>query len=193
MSLIAYYARGERDLLEMIAGRAERIFEEAALPNGAEVIDVDRAHDALAWLVSPLKRAETVHMSRLIADPDWAEEEAASSAKCLAAMPIDDALAALEGRTSQRVESVNLGMGEAAFFDSGRVRTLSSALAAISEQELRTKLDFAAMDAANLSPGDWRRDGEKIFEAYLRPALRRLQSFYAAATSAEQIVLVLWT
>lgn len=193
MSMICHYVRTSEDRLPALSRRPETIVEGGtSRVEGVEAIDIDRAHEALAWLASPLKRAEQAHNTRLIFDSAWPDDDARASVARLRAMPLDDALAAIEGRSSERLEAIDFGLGGAACFPPDRVRELSAALSALTEEALRARLDFAAMDEQDVVPGYWAEEGEDTFQTYLLPALRRLQDFYAAAAAAGEVVLVVW-
>ncbi len=43
-----------------------------------------------------------------------------------------------------------------------------------------------------MAPSDWLEEGEDTLSTYVLPALRRLKAFYAAASRANQSVLVVW-
>jgi len=194
MSIICYYFRTTQAALGVLSEDPEAIFGDLTdLPPGSEVIDIDRAYDGLGWLVSPLRRAEAAHAIRLIREPDWPNAEARASVARLNAMVVDDALTAIEGRSEERFDAIDLGLGGAALFEPDVVRRLSLVLAGIDEATLRERADFRAMDEDDVMPGNWQEEGEDIFETYLVPALERLKAFYAAAAESGQIVLVMWS
>ena len=190
MSIICYYVSAALATVPMIEASPDVIFDPASRPPGVEVIDVDKAYEALAWLSSPLKRAETEHQTRLIREPNWNVTEARASVAALDAIPMDDSLAALEGRTDDRNESIDFGMGAAAFFPPARVRELSTSLNGLSEEDLRAQANFETMDEQDVQPGNWVIEGEDILSSYLIPGFRRLQRFYGSAAAQDQAVLV---
>src|SRR5688572_8138949 len=62
MSIVAYYARLSGDQLTRCVNNPQKLISGSVedFP-GAEIIDVDRAWEPLAWLVSPCKRIEEEH------------------------------------------------------------------------------------------------------------------------------------
>jgi len=191
MSIICYYIRTDHAALEVLTLNPEAIFGDLAdLPQASEVIDVDKAYDALSWLVSPLKRAEAAHMARLIGDPDWPDEAVQDSVARLNSMDVDDALVAIEGQNKERLDDIDLGLGGAVIFWPDRVRELALALSKLDEDPIRRDVDFALMDEHDVQPAGWLQEGEEILESYVLPTLRRLKAFYAAASELNQLVLL---
>lgn len=192
MSMICYYVRLQPEHVPALCANPDAIFGEPPSDH-LEVIDIDRAYEALAWLVSPLKRAEIAHMARLIQEPDWPHEDARANVAKLEAMTLDDAVTAIEGRAAERIEAISFGFGAAGFFPPQRVRTLSVVMNGLSEAELRGRLDFNAMDEDDVVPGYWEEEGEDIFSSYVMPALGRLQRFYSSAAANGDAVIVIWS
>lgn len=190
MSIICYYVSAAMAAVPALQSSPDTIFEAASRPAGVEVMDIDKAYEALAWLSSPLKRAEVAHNTRLMRDPDWPIGEARASVAALNAMAMDDELAAFEGRTDERIDRIDFGMGGASFFPPPRVRELSSAISSLSEDDLRAQADFKEMDRHDVQPGYWLEEGDDLLETYLLPGLRRLKSFYESAASKNEAVLV---
>lgn len=161
---------------------------------GCEVIDIDRAYEPLAWLASPLKRAEMAHNSRLIFDDDWPDEEARASVARLGEMDVDDWLTAIEGRSDNLTSQIDFGLGDSAIFSSERVKELAQALENLNEPILREHLDFSIMDKEDVQPGYWQEEGEEggedTFQSYVLAGLKRLQTFYRQAADAQQTVLI---
>jgi hypothetical protein len=193
MSIICNYIRCSPAQIEALSDGPEVIFESERWPAGIEVINIDKAYEGLAWLVSPLKRAQVSHLRRLISEPDWPDAEARASVAHLNSMPMDDAYVAIEGRADQRIDAINFGLGGAAHFPPERVSALSKAISMLSEASLHAQLDFAAMDENDVTPGFWIMEGEDNFRSYLLPAIQRLQAFYASASANGQAVLVVRT
>ena len=190
MSIVYYYVRVHPDSVNMLTD--DNIFGQAsANPVDLEVIDIDKAHEALAWLVSSTKRAEVAHNRRLSQDPDWAANEARANVARLNTMPMDDVLVAIQGSASYAVEAPELPFLATILFPPKLVRSLSASLAALTESGLREHLDFQVMEDENVAPGEWLTEGEETFTQYLMPALRRLQEFYETAAGRDQAVLLL--
>jgi hypothetical protein len=193
MSMIAYYVRLDSAAVDELTGHPDSIFDKDRLPTGAETIDIDLAWDALAWLASETKRAEVSHNGRLMRDNEWRGDEVRASVARLDAMPIDDALAAIEGRAERRIEGIDFGLGGAAYFAPERVSELSAALAELTDERLREQVDFETMERDMVQPDYWTEEGEDLFRTYVLPARDRLQRFYADAAAADQAVLVVWS
>jgi hypothetical protein len=190
VSIIYYYARVDANCARTLA--EDDIFGDAASkPEGMEVIDIDKAHEALAWLASPTKRAEVAHRQRLIRDPNWALTEARANVARLNAMPQDDPLVALQGSASYTIERPELPFLATMLFPPERVRSLSASLGRLTEPSLREHLDFRVMEEDDVVPGYWGSEGEETFNDYLMPALKRLQRFYEAAAERGQAILLL--
>lgn len=211
MSVTTSYARLARPQLEELSASPEpaRVLYETP-PAGSECIDLDKAAEVLAWLLSPCKRAE----QRDAADPrpdrqrtpspvaDAPAQRGALLAILQGQKPIpvaeapaltpppDTLLAAIEGRGRRREPRIKLGLGVACVFEPAEVQEYAQALAGVDEAALRASLDFALMDTQNLPVGDWQEEGESTFSEYILPAFLRLQAFYANAAAAHQHVLV---
>jgi hypothetical protein len=142
MSIICYYIRFSPAQIEALSEVPEIILDSEQCPAGVDVIDIDKAYEALAWLVSPLKRAEMSHTLRLINEPHWPDAEARASVATLNRMPMDNALVAIEGRADERIDAINFGLGGATHFSPERVSALSKAISELSEASLRARLDF---------------------------------------------------
>ena len=194
MSQICYYIRTGEAALEVVSKDPEAIFGDLAdFPEGSEVIDIGKAYEALEWLASPTKRADQLHTARLIRDRDWPDDEVRASVARLDEMVVDDAFAAIHGIADERVEGFDFGLGPARIFRPDRVMSLAVVVGALDEDELRRNADFVVMDRDLVQPDDWQEEGEDILASYIFPALRRLKAFYAAASRANQMVLVVWT
>lgn len=192
MSIICYYVRVAPRRLETLT--TEDIFPEyPAEPVGLEIVDIDKAYEALAWLASPRKRAEMASMRQARLDSEWSADKQRTSDARLETIPEDAALTALEGRSSLELASIDCGMGPSAFLLPEQVSALSAALSEITEDVLRGQLDFRAMEDNDVQPGWWAEDGEETFRVYLMPALKRLQCFYAVAALENEAVIVVWT
>lgn len=189
MSAKARYIRAAPAMIRWLCTDRDVTFVGRPFPPGVALIDIDRFHVALAWLVSPLKRAEHAYLARLIAEPEWPDAEISARRAALDATPVDDALAAIEGWTAEPVTVGDAGRG-GGVFPPERVRVLFAALAAIGEESLRARLDFAALDAALVPPDAWLEAGEALFTAGVLPALHALRDFYRAAAEAGEAVLV---
>ncbi|HEY3796723.1 MAG TPA: DUF1877 family protein [Caulobacteraceae bacterium] len=192
MSLICYYVRAAPNCVTALT-LDELFSEEAEADPRFEMIDIDKAHEALAWLASPLKRLEVEHDRRQRRDLNWPDDAQRASVARLNAMEIDGALAAIQGAARERTAFADPQIGTVAMFSPARVVELSDALGTLDQERLRQELDFQVMDADDVGPGSWLEDGEALFRTYLLPNLMRLKQFYEAAVAERQAVFVLWT
>jgi len=81
----------------------------------------------------------------------------------------------------------DLGYGPGRLLAPADVAALAKTLSEINVDSFRDRLDPSAMADAAVYPNVW--DEDDIFDAYLAPALRRLQDFYRAAAEADQAVI----
>lgn len=217
MSIVAYYARLSSEQLADCVENPQRL--ESGLVDdlpGAEVIDIDRAWEPLAWLVSPCKRVEQEHstlvMSEVMSErkagkPSFfarlaqrfrgKEEESyepsaalRESARRADEVEPDLPLLAIEGRTELREEALDFGMGAAAVFPSEQVSRFRDALVEISARDLEAQYEPELMDRMGVFPGHWVEEGRDLMDGYVLPNLAKLQAFYAKAADSGQTVLV---
>lgn len=193
MSLVRFYARADLATARLLCTDHHLVLDADKRLTGVEVINVDQANIALSWLISPLQRAEHAYLGRLIADPDWSDEEIRIRRAELDAIPVEDALCAVMGWTGEAVvPDATQGISAGGYFLAPRrVRSLSAALAAITADGLRAELDFKALDEGLVPPDGWLDEGEDIFACYVLPALEKLKAFYRAAVQNGQAVLIL--
>jgi hypothetical protein len=194
MSVIAYYMRIDTDQIDSAAANFDAVLEGRFDAGGCEVINIDKAYEPLAWLASPLSRAEAAHNDRAMFDDDWPDEEARESVKKLEELALDDLLVAIEGRSTVRTDKISFGLGDSALFSPERVEELNRAIGALSEAVLRQQLDFELMEELDVQPGYWLEEGEEggedTFQTYVLIGLKRLQDFYMAAAVGNQAVLI---
>ena len=177
---------------------------------GAEVIDVDRSWEPIAWLASPIKRIEQEHNTLLMSDmlaskenddsltadafeePEPYEPSAAvkESLKRVDGVAHDLILVAIEGRTENYEERLNFGLGAAAVFTPKEVAELHGAMAAVSPEAVDQQYNPELMDRMGVFPAQWIEEGRDLMENYIKPNFLRLQSFYAAAAQDKQTVVV---
>lgn len=82
----------------------------------------------------------------------------------------------------------DLGMGPGRLLTPDVVRAVSTALDETPPEVLRSRLDPAAMNRAEVYPtGIW--DEADIFEAYVGPEYQRLRDFYRAAAGNDEAVV----
>ena len=207
MSLVAYFARMSREQIEHCADNPDALFSGG--DEAAEVIDLDKAYEPLAWLLCPLKRAEQdytalLHAEMMAPPPKpsllgrlFGRKSAFEPSKALAqkgkaadATQLDPLLIAIEGRSESRDDRFDPGTGPAAVFSPSEVARLAAALGAVGPDALRAHYDPELMDHMLVFPEHWREEGEELLSEYVTPNLARLQQFYRAAAEQEQHVLV---
>lgn len=207
MSLVVYFARMSLEQMERCAENPDSLFE--ASVEGIEVIDIDKAYEPLAWLLSPCKRAEQDYTALLhaeMANPPpqpsllgrlfgrKAEFEPSQALKrkgaAADAIPLDPLLIAIEGRSENRDHRFDPGTGPAAVFGPSDVSGLAAALGTVRSEALRAEYDPELMDRMLVFPEHWREEGDELLSEYVATSLARLQQFYRAAAEEEQHVLV---
>jgi len=212
MSIVAYYGRVSEDQLAACIADPQKLASGsvADLP-GAEVVDIDRAWEPLAWLVSPRKRIEQEHnalvLEQLVQQVRSPKKPSLGSriakvfrgkpkpkAKQHAAReiesPLDLPLVAIEGRTEARVERLDFGMGAAAVFDPKQVADLSAALGAVTVQAIEQTYKPELMDEMRVFPEYWVEEGRELLDNYILANLKKLQNFYSAAAASRQLVVI---
>ena len=186
--------RIDPDNVDLAAQNLDALLSGEFREDGCEIIDIDKAYEPLAWLASPLKRAEMAHNNRVMFDDNWPDDEARASVARLNEMSSDDWLDAIEGRSDERIDSISFGLGNSALFRADRVKELSHALGDLNETILRENLDFSVMDEQDVQPGYWQEEGdeggEDTFQTYVLAGLEHLNFFYARAAEAGQVVVI---
>lgn len=81
----------------------------------------------------------------------------------------------------------DLGYGPPRLLAASEVGGVAAALGRVDVQQLRSRMDRAAMDAADIYPQIW--DEEDVFETYLGPNYEALRDFYADAAAAGDAIL----
>lgn len=79
------------------------------------------------------------------------------------------------------------GYGPSLLLSTAHVRAIAVALATLSVEQVRSSVDLAAMDAAELYPGIW--DDEGVVDEMLVPSFVTVRDFYAVAAAAGQVVV----
>ncbi|MGH8050691.1 MAG: DUF1877 family protein [Arenimonas sp.] len=193
MSIIANYARlSPTQISELIARAGSDPHSFIPRLSGAEAIDVDQSWGPMAWLASSTKRMEDEHNWRVMSDPDLDDAFIAESIAKLDSAPIDQPLIAIEGRSENRIEALDNGMGPAALFEPAEVQALAAALLALQDSSLRNALNPTLMDEMQVFPGHWEEETD-LLDTYILPNLHKLRNFYAAAASARQAIVVWYT
>jgi hypothetical protein len=190
MSVVVQYIRLSLAQLEKLAEEPERLWEMGTDEEyqGAELLYLDKAYESIAWVLSPLARAEADHMTRLIKNPN--EKEAAlARVAAINAMPVDLAFEALYGDRSHVDDRFDVGLDPPAVMSPEKVAALSGALDQISRADIERGFDREAMihDGMNYA------DEDDIIEGYILPEFKRLQALYSAAAANNQVVMVVFT
>ena len=193
MSIVANYARlTPAQVSELIAQSGSDPHSVVSSLPGAETIDVDRSWGPMAWLASSTKRMEDEHNWRVMSEPDLDDAFIAESNARLDAARVDLPLIAIEGRSENRIEAIDTGMGSAALFNPVEVQDLSAALHALQDSVLRSALNPPLMDEMQVFPGYWQEETD-LLDTYILPNLHKLRDFYAEAASARQAIVVWYT
>jgi len=182
MSVINYFARLNSEQLESWQ-RLRSPFDN--LPQGVEVIDLDKATDVIAWLLSPGKRIEQLHFAQQMAEM-LGDEVVATPLPQMPEVP-DEFSVAIEGRGPNRTELAGV---DACRFDPKEVKDIAALLVSVSESDLRTKADYKLMDTVCLPVEYWQEEGDQTMAEYILPNFAKLKQFYVAAAKSDQIVLV---
>ena len=189
MSIITYYARLNQSQLDELRADSRGlglVYERC--PQGAEVIDLDKASGVIAWLLSPCKRAEQAHFA---ADMDEVINEIPTNHAALPVVPsLDDFAISIEGRGPSKEERLEHGLGPACHFDCAEVERFAQLLSSVDQNVLRRELDFQLMDNLFLPVEYWEEQGEQNFSEYILPLFKKLKQFYMNAANSSQHVLV---
>ena len=194
MSVVVTYVRLSHEQLERAALHPDVIHrlggeEDHPAYGGAETLYFDKAYEPIAWLLSPLARAQADHTDRLFRNPDEPDEAARSRVAAMKAMPIDPAWEALHGDRGHVDPRFDIGLDPPAVMSPDKVRALSEVLDKISRADLERHFDLAEMDRLDLCY----LDEEDVMDEYVLPEFERLQAFYRAAAANNQVVMVLFT
>lgn len=81
------------------------------------------------------------------------------------------------------LEGTEIGYGPARYLTPQQVAATAAALAAVTAEDLRSKYDPGAMDAAQVYPTIWTRDGEEALD-YLLEHFVGLQAYFQEASAA---------
>lgn len=170
---------------------------------GAELCDVDKAYQAIAWLVSPVKREEQRRYAASL--PDLSGIDPGDSAAWVAAfanvkradysgLQPDLLLTAIEGRAPDdaRDAQIQYGLGAACVFAPVVVQKIERALNAVTPESLHEHFNSDVMMKEKVDPEIW-DEGEVVFDQFLQPGFERLRAFFGRAASSGQNVVVVYT
>jgi hypothetical protein len=188
MSVIANYVRVSDEQLSAWRSNPNFMNEVAAgrVP-GAEHCDIDKAYQAVAWLLSPAKREEQRRYAGALAGTGEVDADYSDLAP-------DLLLAAIEGRSAddKREPQIEYGLGEACVFAPSFVEEIDRALSAITREAFRENFSPEVMMEQMVDPEIW-DEGEGVLDEFLFPAFERLREFFARAAAAKQNVVVVYT
>jgi hypothetical protein len=137
-------------------------------PMAAEIIDLAGAWDGLHYLLSPVRRESAVPIAG------------------------DDPFSLAIYGASFGEGMPNLGYAPPGHLPAAEVAAISAALAAVSPRALREAYRPREMDAGQVYPLAWERDGERGLD-YLLYYFELLRDFYTrAAAEGQAVVLCLW-
>jgi hypothetical protein len=174
MSVIGTYARLDAAALEGLRSNPqwlEALWEKRAA--SAEIIDVDKALDGIAWLLSRVPSPET---------------GVAGVGFVIARSPS----VLLRGEGGTKETCLHAPLGPAKSISADQVATLGRWLKDVSVDSLRAAFDAKAMDEDDVYPQIWTEDPQAL-EEYLLPYFESLKGFVARAAEAKQTILVFFT
>jgi hypothetical protein len=176
MSVIASYARlnsGSIESCRMNPDWLEALYERA-IPD-SEITDVDKACDAIVWLLSrlPAPVSTTTDGTDFILRRSFA--------------PL------LRGEGGISESQLDAPYGPASRLSAQQVVELSAWLQSVDPAQMRSQYDPHRMDDEQVYPQIWSEEGAAAFEEYLLPHFRALQAFFSRAAQAQQQVLVFFT
>jgi hypothetical protein len=204
MSVIANYVRVSADQLEAWQSNPNLLNAIAAgRVSNAEHCDIDTAYQAIAWLLSPVKREEQRRKAAAWPDtsgidPDdsaaWADAFVNAPAADYSGLEPDLLLTAIEGRApdERRDARIQYGLGDACVFTPAMVQEIDHALKAVTRQALGQHFSPTVMAEHMVEPEIW-DEGEAVLDELLRPAFERLREFFGRAAEAKQYVVVVYT
>jgi hypothetical protein len=177
MSVIGEYARLDPEDLEQCRSNPDwlhALWEKKIA--SAEVLEVDKAWDAIGWLLAHVVAPTPEHQPvgagfQLIRSPA--------------------ALVTGEGGTTEPFLRSTYGPAKSLSVE--QVSTLSHWLGNVSSNALRQAYDGKAMNTENVYPQIWFQEGPRAFEEYLLPYFESLRAFVARAAEAKQPILVFFS
>jgi hypothetical protein len=186
MGMVIYYARLDDGQLARAAASPDILNARdlSGMP-GADRIDIDRAHEALCFLLCQTSRDGRRWNHAVMRKEPLPDRRPGNELSTVAR--------AISGATLNRVETIDWGYGPAAIFSPTEVQEFAGALSAVTSETLREHADFTEMERLGIPPAGWNKEGDAIMREYVEPSLRRLAAFYAAAADAGQNALVWYT
>ena len=176
MSVIASYARLNAEGIESCRTNPnwlEALYR-GAIP-GSEITDVDKACDAIVWLLSRMPA------------PQGASADGAGFVLRRSFAPL------LRGEGDSKERQLNAPYGPASLLSVEQVTELSVWLQSVDPAQMRSRYDPQRMDSEQIYPQIWAEEGAAAFDDYLLPHFRTLQAFLSRAAQAQQQVLVFFT
>lgn len=207
MSIVANYARINESDLELFCSEPEKLYT-----NAAEVIDIDRSWDPMAWLVSECKREEHAYnqlvlrsmMSkrkpetekktnffRKLFKKDNEEDNIGylkEEQKKLEKYPPEIILIGIEGRGETKEERIDFGYGESCIFKGEELKNIVAAFNNCNA--LENKPNYQEMDEKDVFPQCWQEEADDLYQNYIVANFNKLKSLYSNALSHNQIVIM---
>jgi hypothetical protein len=183
MGMVAYFARVNEDQLGQLRRDPQLVWaSEFTSQAGVEVIDIDKAWDAICYLLCDSTREMARWNRAAMMDDELPAAEPDTKVNAIAT--------SIMGASENRVAEIDCGYGGAANFAPGEVAAFAQELSAVTLDRLRQHLDFQEMDRLMVNPDGWLDDGEGIFSEYVVPLFNRVREFYRRAAGQRQRVLV---
>ncbi len=182
MGMVIYYARLDDSQLATATANPDVLNgrDLAGIP-GAERIDIDRAHEALSYLLCQTSR-DSRRWNHAVMSKEPLPDRRPS--KDLGAVS-----QAISGASMNRADCIDCGYGPAAIFNPAEVQEFAVALSAVTSEALLEHADFTEMERLGIPPAGWTKEDDAFMREYVEPNFRRLAAFYAAAAAAGQHVL----
>jgi hypothetical protein len=141
---------------------------------GIEGMDVDKACDGIAWLLSRLP-------------PSAPPVEGGGFVLPRSLAPL------LSGEGGREEPQLEAGYGPAKLVSPAEVAQLHQWLSGVDDAALRSVYQPKAMAEEGVYPQIWMTQGQAALDDYLIPHFRQLRHFVAEAASASQALLVFFT
>jgi Domain of unknown function (DUF1877) len=175
MSVVATYVRFDSAALDELRQNPDWLTAvyRRRVP-GADVIDIDKACDGIAWLLSRLP----------------SPVPAIGGSGFVLRRSLVPLVSGEGGREEPQLEA---GYGPAKFVSAAEVAELSSWLAGLDEGELRAAYEPKAMATDGVYPQIWMTQEQAALDEYLVPHFRRLREFVSEAARGNKALLVCFT
>ena len=175
MSVIGAYVRLPVERLDQLRQNANwsADIDRRRIPD-VEGMDVDKACDGIAWLLSRLP-------------PSAPPVEGGGFVLRRSLVPF------VSGQAGREEPLLDVGYGPAKFVSPAEVSQVSQWLASLDEDSLRSVYQPKLMADDDVYPQIWMTEQQAALDDYVIPHFRRLREFIAAASAANQALLVYFT